>query len=163
LQAGDLARRAVARRLRRHHRAHPRRVERVRARYAHHRLPRRGRPARGVPGSRAPLPRSPQHAPRRASPPAPRPPPHGAPPARLPRRPPRALATPQLRAHLPTNSAETEARRKAAYETSTPVIVTIKRGQKVIGDGELITQTHLLVIAKMREQTDQLDIIQLQV
>ena len=43
------------------------------------------------------------------------------------------------------------------------MIVSIKRGEKVIGDGELITPTHLLVVQTMREQTDQLDLIQLQV
>jgi putative nucleotidyltransferase with HDIG domain len=69
----------------------------------------------------------------------------------------------QLRVDLAINLAETDARRKAAYDATNPVIVTIKKGQKVIGDGELITSTHLLVIAKMREQTDELDILQLQI
>ncbi|MBK7861535.1 MAG: HDIG domain-containing protein [Archangiaceae bacterium] len=69
----------------------------------------------------------------------------------------------QLRANLTINLAETEARRRAAYEAAKPMVVSIKKGQKVIGDGELITQTHLLVVQKMREQTDELDMLQLQV
>jgi putative nucleotidyltransferase with HDIG domain len=69
----------------------------------------------------------------------------------------------QLRANLTINLAETEARRKAAYDAAKPAIVSIKKGQKVIGDGELVTSTHLLVVQTMREQTDELDMLQLQV
>ncbi len=73
------------------------------------------------------------------------------------------IAKRQLRPNLTINLAETEARRKAAFAAAKPVIVSIKKGQKVIGDGELITNTHLLVVQKMREQTDQLDMLQLQI
>ena len=69
----------------------------------------------------------------------------------------------QLRANLTINLAETESRRRAAFDLVKPVAITIKKGQKVIGDGELITENHLLVIKRMREQTDQLDVLQLQI
>ncbi|MBL8954840.1 MAG: HDIG domain-containing protein [Myxococcaceae bacterium] len=69
----------------------------------------------------------------------------------------------QLRANMTINLAETELRRKKAYDGAKPVDIVIKKGQKVIGDGELVTPTHLLVVQKMREQTDGLDLIQLQV
>ncbi len=69
----------------------------------------------------------------------------------------------QLRANLTINLAETELRRRTAYESAKPVDIVIKKGQKVIGDGELVTATHLLVVQKMREQTDGLDLLQLQI
>lgn len=69
----------------------------------------------------------------------------------------------QLRANLTINLAETDLRRKSAYDSAKPVDIVIKKGQKVIGDGELVTATHLLVVQRMREQTDGLDLLQLQV
>ncbi len=55
------------------------------------------------------------------------------------------LAKRQLRPNLTVNIAETEARRHAAYADAVkPAVITIKKGQKVIGDGELITETHLV-------------------
>jgi len=69
----------------------------------------------------------------------------------------------QLRANMTINLAETELRRKTAYDSAKPVDIVIKKGQKVIGDGELVTASHLLVVQKMREQTDGLDLLQLQI
>jgi len=56
------------------------------------------------------------------------------------------------------NRAETELRRNAAWEAVKPAMVSLKKGQKVIGDGELITNTHLLTVTGMRAQTDELDV-----
>lgn len=69
----------------------------------------------------------------------------------------------QLRPNLTVNLAETEARRKTAFDAVKPVAISIKKGQKVIGDGELVTERHLMQVRRMREQTDDLDVLQLQV
>jgi putative nucleotidyltransferase with HDIG domain len=73
------------------------------------------------------------------------------------------LAKRQLRANLTVNTAETETRRRAAFDAVKPAVINIKKGQKVIGDGELISETHLVVIHSMRAQSDELDLVQLQV
>lgn len=73
------------------------------------------------------------------------------------------LAKRQLRPNITINRAETELRRNAAWEAVKPAMVSLKKGQKVIGDGELITDTHLLTVSGMRAQTDELDVLQLQI
>jgi putative nucleotidyltransferase with HDIG domain len=73
------------------------------------------------------------------------------------------MAKRQLRANLTVNTAETESRRRAAFDAVKPALIAIKKGQKVIGDGELISETHLAVIRSMRAQSDELDLVQLQV
>jgi putative nucleotidyltransferase with HDIG domain len=72
------------------------------------------------------------------------------------------LSKRQLRANLTVNTAETETRRRAAFDAVKPATITFKKGQKVIGDGELISETHLVVIHSMRAQSDELDMVQLQ-
>jgi putative nucleotidyltransferase with HDIG domain len=72
------------------------------------------------------------------------------------------LAKRHVRPNLTVNIAESEARREAAARAVGPAIITIKKGEKVIGDGELITENHLVLLQGMRAQTDQLDIFQLQ-
>jgi putative nucleotidyltransferase with HDIG domain len=72
------------------------------------------------------------------------------------------LAHKQVRVNLTVNIAETEARRRQAYEAVKPVVMTIKKGQRVIGDGELINETHLLVLRGLRAQMNELDLLQLQ-
>lgn len=72
------------------------------------------------------------------------------------------LAKRQIRPNLTINAAETDARRRQAGEAVKPQVISIKKGQKVIGDGELINEGHLVVIGYMRAQTDQLDLLQLQ-
>lgn len=72
------------------------------------------------------------------------------------------LARKQLRANLTINIAETESRRKAAGEAVKPVVLTIKKGQRIIGDGELVNETHLLLVRGLREQMTELDLLQLQ-
>jgi len=72
------------------------------------------------------------------------------------------LARKQVRANLTVNIAETEARRKAAWEAVKPVSLTIKKGQRLIGDGELVNETHVLVTRSLRSQMNELDLLQLQ-
>lgn len=73
------------------------------------------------------------------------------------------MAKRQLRSNLSVNIAETEGRRRAAYEGVKPVVLSIKKGQRVLGDGELVNETHLVMVEGMRAQTDELDVLQLQV
>lgn len=72
------------------------------------------------------------------------------------------LARKQVRANLTVNIAETEARRKAAFESVKPVSITVKKGQRLIGDGELVNESHVLVTRSLRAQTSELDLVQLQ-
>ncbi|MFZ5442781.1 MAG: HD family phosphohydrolase [Myxococcota bacterium] len=72
------------------------------------------------------------------------------------------LARKQVRANLTVNIAETEARRKSAWEAVKPVVITLKKGQRIIGDGELVNETHLLVTRSLRAQTSELDLLQAQ-
>ncbi len=71
------------------------------------------------------------------------------------------LAQRQLRPNLTINTAETELRRNQASDAVKDAVIQIKRGQKVIGDGELINATHLAVLKAMRDQTDPLDRIRI--
>ena len=72
------------------------------------------------------------------------------------------LAKRMVRPNLTVNIAETEGRRvKAAHEVK-DAVVFVKRGQKILGDGELITADHLLLLGGMRARRDKLDVFQLQ-
>ena len=72
------------------------------------------------------------------------------------------LARKQVRANLTVNIAETEGRRAAAWNAVKPVSIQIKKGQRIIGDGELVTEAHVLVTSSLRGQTSELDLLQLQ-
>lgn len=72
------------------------------------------------------------------------------------------LARKQVRANLTVNIAETEARRKAAWDAVKPANLSIKKGQRIIGDGELVNEQHVLVTRSLRAQTSELDLLQLQ-
>lgn len=71
------------------------------------------------------------------------------------------LARKQIRVNLTINIAETEARRKAAADAVKPVVIAIKKGQRVIGDGELINDTHVLVTNNLRSQMSRFDLFEL--
>jgi putative nucleotidyltransferase with HDIG domain len=73
------------------------------------------------------------------------------------------LAKRMVRADLTINIAETNARRVKAGDGVKDAIIALKKGQRVIGDGELVNETHLVILQGMRSQTDRLDLIQLQV
>ncbi len=72
------------------------------------------------------------------------------------------LAKRLVRPDLTVNTAETEARRTAAAAAVKDAIIQVKRGQKVIGDGDLVTEDHLRLLEAMRAQSDQLDRVQVQ-
>jgi hypothetical protein len=73
------------------------------------------------------------------------------------------LAKRLVRPDLTINIAETNARRVKAAEAVKDAVISLKKGQRVIGDGELVNETHLVILKGMRAQTDRLDLIQLQV
>ena len=73
------------------------------------------------------------------------------------------LAKRLVRPNLTINLAETDARRRQAASAVKDAVISIKKGQRVIGDGELVNETHLVAIRGMRAQTDRLDLVQLQV
>jgi putative nucleotidyltransferase with HDIG domain len=72
------------------------------------------------------------------------------------------VARRQVRPNLAINLAETRARREAAAASVPPQVTLVRRGEKVLGDGELITEAHLARLAGMRAQVDRLDAVQLQ-
>ena len=72
------------------------------------------------------------------------------------------LARRQLRANLTVNIAETEERKQAAFKAVKPAYLSVKKGQRVIGDGELVNETHLLIIRSLRNQTNELDLFSTQ-
>ncbi|HEX8824282.1 MAG TPA: HDIG domain-containing protein [Archangium sp.] len=73
------------------------------------------------------------------------------------------LAKRLVRPNLTINLAETDVRRRQAASAVKDAVISIKKGQRVIGDGELVNETHLVAIRGMRSQTDRLDLVQLQV
>jgi hypothetical protein len=73
------------------------------------------------------------------------------------------LAKRLVRPNLTINIAETNARRLKAGQAVKDAVISMKKGQRVIGDGELVNETHLVILKGMRSQTDRLDLIQLQV
>ncbi|WP_171817898.1 HD family phosphohydrolase [Pyxidicoccus fallax] len=73
------------------------------------------------------------------------------------------LAKRLVRANLTINIAETDARRTQAAQAVKDAVISIKKGQRVIGDGELVNETHLVMLRGMRAETDRLDLVQLQV
>jgi hypothetical protein len=73
------------------------------------------------------------------------------------------LAKRLVRPDLTINIAETNARRLKAAEAVKDAVLSLKKGQRVIGDGELVNETHLVMLRGMRAQTDRLDLIQIQV
>jgi cyclic-di-AMP phosphodiesterase PgpH len=68
----------------------------------------------------------------------------------------------QIRANLFFNAEETKSRRDTAAAEVRDAVIQIKKGQKIIGDGELITPVHLVVLRGMGAQRDPMDLLQLQ-
>ena len=68
----------------------------------------------------------------------------------------------QIRPNLTINIAETETRRNQAADAVKDSVIQVKKGQKVISDGELIDETHLAILKTMRAQSDRLDIFEVQ-
>lgn len=70
------------------------------------------------------------------------------------------IAKRALRPNLTANIAETERRRAIAAAAVKDAVIQIKKGQKIIGDGELITPDHLRMVAAMRAQSDRFDVVE---
>ncbi len=70
------------------------------------------------------------------------------------------LARGALRPNLTYDSAETERRRLEAYQGVKTVVIQIKKGEKIVGEGERIEQRHLLELSGMREQARPADLAQ---
>ncbi|GEJ56196.1 HD family phosphohydrolase [Anaeromyxobacter diazotrophicus] len=66
-----------------------------------------------------------------------------------------ALAQPTLVFDL----AETAARQRDAADRVKPVAVHVRRGEKIVGDGEVIERRHLLLFRGIREQTRPADVV----
>ena len=66
-----------------------------------------------------------------------------------------ALARPTLVFDL----AETAARQRNAADRVKPVVVHVRRGEKIVGDGEVIERRHLLLFRGIREQTRPEDVV----
>ncbi|QDE91499.1 phosphodiesterase [Myxococcus xanthus] len=73
------------------------------------------------------------------------------------------LAQRLVRPNLTINIAESDARRNQAAQAVKDAVISIKKGQRVIGDGELVNESHLVILRGMRAETDRLDLVQLQV
>jgi putative nucleotidyltransferase with HDIG domain len=70
------------------------------------------------------------------------------------------LAKRALRPDLTPNIAETEARRAVAAAAVKEATIQIRKGQKILGDGELVTPLHVTLLAAMRAQTDRFDVVE---
>jgi len=70
------------------------------------------------------------------------------------------IAKRALRPNLTSNIAETERRRGLAAAGVKDAVIQIRRGQRIIGDGELVTPDHLRMLAAMRAQTDRFDVFE---
>jgi cyclic-di-AMP phosphodiesterase PgpH len=73
------------------------------------------------------------------------------------------LAKRQIRSNLSINAAETEARREAASAAVKSVLIQKKKGERIIADGELVNETHLLLLRRLREEVSEFDLLQLQI
>ena len=84
--------------------------------------------------------------------------------ARLDREPPalraavQRLAIAMVRPTLVHNQAETERRKADAAARVKPVVIPVKRGEKIIGDGERIEARHVVVLEGIRAQRQDEDI-----
>jgi len=72
------------------------------------------------------------------------------------------IAQQLVRPDLTINAAETEARRKAAERGVKESTLIVRKGQRIIGDGELITEAHLEILSGMRAQAGPGDRLQRQ-
>ncbi|HEX7622117.1 MAG TPA: phosphohydrolase, partial [Anaeromyxobacteraceae bacterium] len=69
------------------------------------------------------------------------------------------IASALTRPTLVFDLAETAARQRNAADRVKPAVVHVKRGEKIIGDGEVIEKRHLLVFRGIREQTQPADVV----
>jgi putative nucleotidyltransferase with HDIG domain len=69
------------------------------------------------------------------------------------------VALAALRPTLELNQAETQRRTDEARARVAPVFIPVKRGEKIISDGERVEKHHLLIFRGIREQTRALDVL----
>jgi cyclic-di-AMP phosphodiesterase PgpH len=69
------------------------------------------------------------------------------------------IASALTRPTLVFDLAETAARQRNAADRVKPAVVHVKRGEKIVGDGEVIEKRHLLVFRGIREQTQPADVV----
>ncbi len=69
------------------------------------------------------------------------------------------IATAMLRPTLLFDLAETAQRRRDAAERVKPIVIRVKRGEKIVGDGEVIEKRHLVLFRGIRGQTRTIDVV----
>ncbi|HZZ86579.1 MAG TPA: HDIG domain-containing protein [Anaeromyxobacteraceae bacterium] len=69
------------------------------------------------------------------------------------------LAAESVRPTLAFDHAETLARQRDAAARVKPVIVTVRRGERILGEGERIEPRHLVLLDGIRAQTRKLDVL----
>ena len=68
------------------------------------------------------------------------------------------VAAALVRPTLTLNEAETQRRRRDSAEHVKPIVIRLKRGEKIIGDGEQIEPRHLVIFRAIRAQTRERDL-----
>ena len=69
------------------------------------------------------------------------------------------VAAALTRPTLVFDGTETTARQREAVEKTKPVVIQVKRGEKVVGDGEVIEERHLTILRGIRAQTRATDVV----
>lgn len=68
------------------------------------------------------------------------------------------MAAALVKPTLVFDPSETEARQRAASARVKPIVVHVRRGEKIVGDGEVIEKRHLLVFRGIKAQTRARDV-----
>lgn len=68
------------------------------------------------------------------------------------------IATRQVRINVSYNSQETETRRRQASDSVKPVVIQLKKGEKIIGDGEKIEPKHIVIFTSINQQAGAQDL-----
>lgn len=74
-----------------------------------------------------------------------------------------SLARREIRSNLQFDPDLTRKRREDAATAIKPVVIQLKKGEKIIGDGERIGARHLLIFRWMRQQAQAADLVQVRV
>ena len=69
------------------------------------------------------------------------------------------IAAAMVRPTLVFDFAETALRQRDAADRIKPVVIHVKRGEKIVGDGEVIEKRHLLIFHGIRQQTHGTDVL----
>jgi putative nucleotidyltransferase with HDIG domain len=68
------------------------------------------------------------------------------------------MAADLIKPTLVFDPAETEARQRAASARVQPIVVRVRRGEKIVGDGEVIEKRHLIIFRGIKAQTRAQDV-----